>query len=77
MRQLGVDRIVDFTFGTGPATHHIILEMYSQVRCSGVEVVMTTQQLQQEHLQCSHVHGAELPQHSFLLFQGSIRQRVV
>lgn len=28
------DRIVDFSFGTGEATYHIILEMYSQVdRC--------------------------------------------
>jgi hypothetical protein len=25
------DRIIDFTFGTGEATHHIILELYSQV----------------------------------------------
>jgi hypothetical protein len=30
--QLGVDRIVDFTFGSGPAAVHLILEMYSQVR---------------------------------------------
>ncbi len=33
VRQLGVDRIVDFTFGTGEATYHIILELYSQVSC--------------------------------------------
>ena len=32
VRQLGVDRIVDFTFGSGEATYHIILELYSQVR---------------------------------------------
>ncbi len=31
VRQLGVDRIVDFTFGTGAATVHIILELYSSV----------------------------------------------
>lgn len=30
VRQLGVDRIVDFSFGTGEATYHIILELYSQ-----------------------------------------------
>ncbi len=31
VRQLGVDRVVDFVFGTGPATYHLIMEMYSQV----------------------------------------------
>jgi hypothetical protein len=31
VRQLGVDRIVDFVFGSGEATYHLILEMYSQV----------------------------------------------
>ena len=31
VRQLGVDRLVDFTFGTGPACHHLLLELYSQV----------------------------------------------
>lgn len=28
--QLGVDRIIDFAFGSGEAQHHLILEMYSQ-----------------------------------------------
>lgn len=32
VRQLGVDRIVDFVFGSGEATYHLIMEMYSQVR---------------------------------------------
>ena len=32
VRQLGVDRVVDFTFGSGEATYHIILELYSQAR---------------------------------------------
>eukprot|EP01102_Stenamoeba_stenopodia_P015841 TRINITY_DN546_c0_g1_i1.p1 TRINITY_DN546_c0_g1~~TRINITY_DN546_c0_g1_i1.p1 ORF type:complete len:1148 (-),score=396.63 TRINITY_DN546_c0_g1_i1:62-3505(-) len=27
--QLGIDRIIDFTFGQGPATYHLILELYS------------------------------------------------
>ena len=31
VKQFGVDRIVDFVFGTGEATHHLILELYSQV----------------------------------------------
>ena len=33
VKQLGVDRIVDFQFGTGEARYHLILELYSQV-CS-------------------------------------------
>lgn len=31
VRQLGVDRVVDFVFGSGEAAYHLILEMYSQV----------------------------------------------
>ena len=30
VEQVGVDRIVDFTIGSGPARHHLILELYSQ-----------------------------------------------
>jgi hypothetical protein len=32
VRQLGVDRVVDFTFGAGETAYHLILEMYAQVR---------------------------------------------
>ena len=32
VRQLGVDRIVDFTFGSGEACYHLILELYASVR---------------------------------------------
>ena len=32
VRQLGVDRVVVFTFGSGEAAHHVILEMFSQAR---------------------------------------------
>jgi predicted ribosome quality control (RQC) complex YloA/Tae2 family protein len=32
VRQLGVDRVVDFVFGAGEHAHHLILEMYAQVR---------------------------------------------
>jgi predicted ribosome quality control (RQC) complex YloA/Tae2 family protein len=32
--QLGVDRVVDFTFGSGEAEHHILLELYAQVTFS-------------------------------------------
>ena len=30
VEQVGIDRIVDFTIGSGPARHHLILELYSQ-----------------------------------------------
>ncbi|XP_024524547.1 nuclear export mediator factor NEMF [Selaginella moellendorffii] len=30
VQQLGVDRVVDFQFGTGELAHHIILELYAQ-----------------------------------------------
>ncbi|KAL6040267.1 Nuclear export mediator factor NEMF, partial [Balamuthia mandrillaris] len=30
VKQLGVDRVIDFTVGSGPAEHHLILELYSQ-----------------------------------------------
>lgn len=29
-RQIGVDRIVDFQFGSGPAAYHVILELYDR-----------------------------------------------
>lgn len=29
--QLGSDRVVDFTFGSGAACYHLILELYAQV----------------------------------------------
>ena len=30
VEQLGVDRIMNFTIGSGPARHHLVLELYSQ-----------------------------------------------
>ena len=35
VRQLGVDRVVDFSFGTGDACYHLILELFAQacVQC--------------------------------------------
>eukprot|EP01018_Ginkgo_biloba_P009198 Gb_22986 [translate_table: standard] len=30
VRQLGIDRVVDFQFGLGKSAHHIILELYAQ-----------------------------------------------
>ena len=32
LRQLGVDRVVDFSFGQGEACYHLILELYAQAR---------------------------------------------
>ena len=31
VRQLGLDRLVDFTFGSRPACHHLLLELHSHV----------------------------------------------
>ena len=31
VKQLGVARVVDFSFGTGEACYHLILELYAQV----------------------------------------------
>ncbi len=45
VRQLGVDRIVDFTFGSGEATYHIILELYSQVGSSLITPRIVARQL--------------------------------
>ena len=32
LRQLGVDRVVDFSFGQDEACYHLILELYAQAR---------------------------------------------
>jgi len=36
VEQLGVDRIVDLTFGSAEAAYHVILELYDRV--SGVDI---------------------------------------
>lgn len=36
VRQLGIDRMVDFAFGSGDSTYHLILELYSQV---GIDIL--------------------------------------
>jgi len=40
VEQLGVDRIVDLTFGSAEAAYHVILELYDRVsiRSSGVDI---------------------------------------
>ncbi|MCR9067172.1 MAG: NFACT family protein, partial [Cytophagales bacterium] len=30
VRQLGIDRVIDFTFGSNEATYHIIIELHSK-----------------------------------------------
>ena len=30
MEQVGVDRVVDFTFGSGEAANHLIVELYDR-----------------------------------------------
>ena len=50
--QLGVDRVVDFTFGSGEAEHHVLLELFAQVRrncCGWLVNVMSC---------CNCLHGA-------------------
>lgn len=32
IRQLGIDRVIDLTFGKGEGAHHIIVELYASVR---------------------------------------------
>ena len=34
VRQLGIDRIIDLTFGSGEAAYHVILELYDRVSIS-------------------------------------------
>lgn len=34
VRQLGIDRLIDFSFGSGPNCHHLLLELYAQARPS-------------------------------------------
>jgi predicted ribosome quality control (RQC) complex YloA/Tae2 family protein len=44
IRQLGVDRVVQITFGTGDATYHLLLEFYAQgnvILCDGAYEVLT------------------------------------
>ncbi|XP_055523831.1 ribosome quality control complex subunit NEMF homolog [Wyeomyia smithii] len=55
MRQLGVDRIVDFQFGTGEAAYHIILELYDRGN-----ILLTDCDLKILNILRPHVEGEEL-----------------
>ncbi|XP_053693997.1 ribosome quality control complex subunit NEMF homolog [Sabethes cyaneus] len=55
MRQLGVDRIVDFQFGTGEAGYHIILELYDRGN-----ILLTDCDLKILNILRPHVEGEEL-----------------
>ena len=49
IRQVGVERVVVFTFGTGAFTNHLILELYSQGN-----IILTDQNYQ--IVQCIRSH---------------------
>ncbi|XP_035896047.1 nuclear export mediator factor NEMF homolog [Anopheles stephensi] len=55
LRQLGVDRIVDFQFGSGEAAYHIILELYDRGN-----ILLTDCDLRILNILRPHVEGEEL-----------------
>uniref|UniRef100_A0A182P3X4 NFACT RNA-binding domain-containing protein n=1 Tax=Anopheles epiroticus TaxID=199890 RepID=A0A182P3X4_9DIPT len=55
LRQLGVDRIVDFQFGSGEAAYHIILELYDRGN-----ILLTDCELRILNILRPHVEGEEL-----------------
>ncbi|XP_055625255.1 ribosome quality control complex subunit NEMF homolog [Toxorhynchites rutilus septentrionalis] len=55
LRQLGVDRIVDFQFGVGEAAYHIILELYDRGN-----ILLTDCELTILNILRPHVEGEEL-----------------
>ncbi|XP_053658070.1 ribosome quality control complex subunit NEMF homolog [Anopheles marshallii] len=55
LQQLGVDRIVDFQFGTGEAAYHIILELYDRGN-----ILLTDCDLRILNILRPHVEGEEL-----------------
>ncbi|XP_058465012.1 ribosome quality control complex subunit NEMF homolog [Malaya genurostris] len=55
LRQLGVDRIVDFQFGSGEAAYHIILELYDRGN-----ILLTDCELKILNILRPHVEGEEL-----------------
>ncbi|XP_055586216.1 ribosome quality control complex subunit NEMF homolog [Uranotaenia lowii] len=55
LKQLGVDRIVDFQFGSGEAAYHIILELYDRGN-----ILLTDCELKILNILRPHVEGEEL-----------------
>lgn len=55
MKQLGVDRIVDFQFGTGEAAYHVILELYDRGN-----ILLTDCDLKILNILRPHVEGEEV-----------------
>uniref|UniRef100_A0A182NR80 NFACT RNA-binding domain-containing protein n=1 Tax=Anopheles dirus TaxID=7168 RepID=A0A182NR80_9DIPT len=55
LQQLGVDRIVDFQFGTGEAAYHVILELYDRGN-----ILLTDCELRILNILRPHVEGEEL-----------------
>lgn len=46
---MGVDRIVDFQFGTGEAAYHVILELYDRGNIILTDCEMTTLNILRPH----------------------------
>uniref|UniRef100_A0A182QAN7 NFACT RNA-binding domain-containing protein n=1 Tax=Anopheles farauti TaxID=69004 RepID=A0A182QAN7_9DIPT len=55
LQQLGVDRIVDFQFGSGEAAYHVILELYDRGN-----ILLTDCELRILNILRPHVEGEEL-----------------
>lgn len=55
VEQLGVDRIVDLTFGSGEAAYHVILELYDRVRLSAVVMLI----LRKRHIKCQYFRDVD------------------
>ncbi|GAX80591.1 hypothetical protein CEUSTIGMA_g8028.t1 [Chlamydomonas eustigma] len=75
VRQLGVDRIVDFVFGSGEGTYHLILEMYSQGN-----IVLTDKNFEVLTLLRSHRDDekgfAVMARHAYPMHAVRLRQQV-
>ncbi|XP_034241273.1 nuclear export mediator factor NEMF homolog [Thrips palmi] len=55
LRQMGMDRIVDFQFGTGEAAYHIILELYDRGNIILTDYEMTTLNILRPHTEGEEV----------------------
>lgn len=53
--QMGMDRIVDFQFGTGEAAYHIILELYDRGNIILTDYEMTTLNILRPHTEGEEV----------------------
>jgi len=75
IQQLGVDRIVRFTFGTGDKTHHLILELYDKGNLILVDEKYMVLSLLRSHLD-SAKGVAIMPGHTYAIQTVRLRQRI-